>query len=53
MQYKKLTKEQRVIRGQRMRYAARIGRIMADNPNMTLADARKEMKAQDEKKKRR
>ena len=40
MQYKKLTKAQKTIRWKRMSYAAKIGKVMALNPNMTLHEAR-------------
>lgn len=40
MQYKKLTKAQKTIRWKRMSYAAKIGKVMALNPSMTLHEAR-------------
>jgi hypothetical protein len=46
MQYKKLTKKQKIIRWNRQRWAAKIGRLMADNPNMTLLEARQELNRQ-------
>lgn len=40
MQYKKLTKPQKVIRWSNMRIAREIGRLIGDNPSMTNHEAR-------------
>jgi hypothetical protein len=44
MQYKKLTKEQKQIRAQRMTYAKKIGKLMAEHPTMTAREARDYLK---------
>ena len=43
MQYKKLTVSQKRIRKSRMAYNREIGVLLADNPDMTTAEAKKVM----------
>ena len=40
MQYKKLTKKQKLIRWSHMRIAREIGKVIGENPNMTNLQAR-------------